>query len=143
MEHRTAAVEHVTRAPAAECVTAAAMEGGSTSASEHSTTTMEGRAGVKAATTMEATAAVEATATTAEMSAAMAARTTDLNCHGVRRGLCRRPSARPNRRHRRRGPTGRTCEYEKCCRRKTEATSKTSTLVLHPHHGPFSLNAVK
>lgn len=155
VKRRTATVEHRTRATTSEGVTAATMKGRTAAASEHRAAAMERRAAtaaVEAATTaaVETTSATAVEATTATMTAttsatmtATATRATHLDRHRVGRRLWRRPSVRADWRHRERRPTGRARQYEQCCRRKTEATSKTSPLVFHPHHGPFSLNAVQ
>ncbi len=123
---RAAAVEDGTRTTASEGVAAAAMERRATAAA------VEGRSAVKS------TAGMSAAATPA-----MAAGSSDLNGQHVGGRLRRRPGAGTHRRHRKRRPAGRAGQEKQCRRRKTEATSQTSALVLHPHHGPFSLNAVQ
>ncbi len=124
---RAAAVEDGTRTTASEGVAAAAMERRATAAA------VEGRSAVKSTTAGMSTAATPA----------MAAGSSDLNGQHVGGRLRRRPGAGTHRRHRKRRPAGRAGQEKQCRRRKTEATSQTSALVLHPHHGPFSLNAVQ
>lgn len=148
---RTATVKHGTRTATAEGVTSAAVERRTTAASEHSAAAMEGGSGMEAAasavetatTAVEATTAAEPATAAAVMSAAASAMAaTDLNRESITRCLSRWSRTGTDRRHRRRGPTGCARDQKQCCRRQAEATSKTSALVLHPHHGPFSLNAV-
>ncbi len=138
-----AAMEHRPRAESAVKGRAAAVEDGTrTTASEGVAAAMERRA---TAAAVEGRSAVKST--TAGMSAAatpaMAAGSSDLNGQHVGGRLRRRPGAGTHRRHRKRRPAGRAGQEKQCRRRKTEATSQTSALVLHPHHGPFSLNAVQ
>lgn len=153
MEHRprATAVEHGTRTASAEGVTSAAVERRTTATSEHSAAAMEGGSGMEAAasameaaTAMEtATAAEPATAAAVMSTAASAMTATDLNRESLTRCLCRWSSTGTDRRHRRGGTTGCARDQKQCCRRQAEATRETSALVLHPHHGPFSLNAVQ
>jgi len=161
MKHRaaaktSAAVEHRSRT-SAEDVSSSTVKNVTAATVERATAAVKCRAAVESApaAAMEsataavksstATTAVESTTATAAVmtTTASAAGTTDLNGQRIRRRLGRGPSARAHGRHGKRRPAGRAREYEQCCRRKTEATSKTSLLVFHPHHGPFSLNAVQ
>lgn len=143
MEHRASAVEHGTRTAASEVMTSATVEDVTTSATAEA---MKAAASAveTTATAMKTTATVEAASATMEATATMMTEAaTHLDGQRIRRGLRHRPSAGTHGRHGRSRPAGRTRKYKQCRRRKTEATNKTSMLVLHPHHGPFSLNAVK
>lgn len=133
MECGAATVEDRTRATAEGM--SSPMKRGAAAAPEHGAAAMERRA---AASAVEST-----TAGMPATTAAMAAGASDLNGQYVRRRLRGGAGTGTHRRHRKRRPSGRARQDKQCGRRKTKATSKTSALVLHPHHGPFSLNAVQ
>lgn len=139
-----AAMEHRPRAESAmECGAATVEDRTRATAAEGMSSPM--KRGAAAAMERRATASA-VKSTTAGMpatTAAMAAGASDLNGQYVRRRLRGGAGTGTHRRHRKRRPSGRARQDKQCGRRKTEATSKTSALVLHPHHGPFSLNAVQ
>ncbi len=140
MECGAATVEDRTRATTAEGMSSP-MKRGAAAAPEHGAAAMERRAAASAVE--RRTAAESTTAGMPATTAAMAAGASDLNGQYVRRRLRGGAGTGTHRRHRKRRPSGRARQDKQCSRRKTEATSKTSALVLHPHHGPFSLNAVQ
>lgn len=146
VECRATTVEGRTRATTAEGMSSPMKRGTAAATPEHGAAAMERRAtasAVERRTAVEAATAPTVESTTAGMPAATATGASDLNGQHVRRCLRGGAGTGTHRRHRKRRPSGRARQDKQCGRRKTEATSKTSTLVLHPHHGPFSLNAVQ
>jgi hypothetical protein len=160
MEDSTTAVE--SRAATVEGSTAAvesgaaAMEGSTAAVESGATTTMKGRSSVEASATAAVKTAAASTATAVEAATAtptrtgttttatptgtvMPTRTGDLDGRRLDRRTRGRLRARTHRRHRLSGPPRSPGKHDQCGRRKAEATGKTTSRVLHPHHDHFSL----